>query len=216
MEPEDVELVRIGSSRRRMALVVAALLLALVLAILKPWTGTAPHSRGPDATGGEAVVGVTSRPASPSPTATDQLADLCTSPDGWRVVADDREFGRTVRTWIVAGVELSNSDVMPDVSTIPQTTLPLNGGLTDLGFCAPAGTGSPLQRWTGTLWQVPLGAATADWQFLAALTPSEDALGALTVGPGVPHIGVGTYVIEAHNQGTGREAWLGVVVASDV
>jgi hypothetical protein len=209
MDPQDVELMRIGGSRRRIAVGVAGLAILLIVATLKPWAGPSPRQAEPSR---EAVAAVTSRPGeSQSPAPSPPVAGMCESPDSWTVVADDVELGRNVRTWVVAPVQLSMVETMPPA--ISQTVLVAPGGLRALGFCAPVGTGSAESRWTGTLWRLFTSASGPDLEFVAALTTSDDSLGALTTPMDASTLAMGSYVIEGHNQGSGMEAWFGVMIS---
>ena len=121
MGQRDVELVRLSRTDGRLRLGVAAVVLLLIAAVAKPWPDRG--STGAAGTGQplESSVGLpAAAPGSPSSPAA--AAGLCASPDGWRVVADDVELGRSVRTWMVADVEYSTI-TPPALSTIPVTTL---------------------------------------------------------------------------------------------
>ena len=215
MGPTGVELVRLGRTSRQMVLVVSVLALLLLVAVVKPWPGEGSPTRSASASPEEFVAGVSAGAAFPVASPTDPAGALCASPDGWRIVADDVELGRSVRTWLVATVEYA---VVPPVrSTVPVTSLVL-GGVNDLGFCLPGGVSGPGKTgWSGTLWrQGGVGADSTAWQPAARLTPSPGSLGALaepldgSVGTWPP----GRYVLEARFVGSDSEAWLGLLIRS--
>ena len=214
MRPNDIELVRVGHSGRRTAVGVTAATLLLVVAILKPWAGAAPVT-SPSATPLQFVAAVTAAAPSPSSSGGDVAAPLCDSPDGWRIVADDVELGRSVRTWIVADVEYST--IPPVRSTVPVTAV-VSRGVSSLGFCRPpdsAGAGRTV--WSATLWRQSGDAAdAAAWQAAAELTPLPGAIGALAapVGGAIATWPPGRYLLEARFQGSTREAWLGLLIRS--
>jgi hypothetical protein len=158
---------------------------------------------------------VTAVVPSPSPSSGDGTAPLCDSPDGWRIVADDVELGRSVRTWIVAAVEYSTTP--PVRSTVPVTAF-VSSGVSRLGFCRPPDSAGPGKTvWSATLWRQSGGAADSTaWQAAAQLTPLPGASGALAapVGGAIAIWPPGRYVLEARFQGSTREAWLGLLIRS--
>jgi len=184
----------------------------LVAAITKPWSGFGLMQGAPSgspATSG--TVPAATAPAlsvSPSP-----IAGLCTSPGGWLVVADDVEFGRTVRTWLVADAVFSA--VPPDQSILPLTTL-FSSGVESLGFCLPAALSEAAGAgWSGTLWRIGGAAASsAQWQQVGLVTPTPGSLGAEanSIGRLASSWPSGTYVLEARFEGVASQAWLGLVI----
>ena len=211
MDLDDIELVRIGGSHRRIAFGLVALAVLMVAAIAKPWAGSATPRQQAEPSAHQEIAALTSRPAVEEPTASPQPPSMCQNTDAWLVVADDIELGRTVRSWIVATVRLSTGETMPP--TVPLTVLVAPSGLRALGFCAPTATGSSLSRWTGTLWRMVTTGDGPSPEFVTALSTSTDSLGALTDPVVSPPLQVGTYVIEGHNQGTGLEAWFGIEIS---
>ncbi len=212
MRPNDIDLVRVGHDGRRTAVGVAVAAVLLVVAILKPWAGAAPVA-SPSSSPLQFVAAVTAAAQSPSTSGGDVAAPLCESPDGWRIVADDVELGRSVRTWIVAAVEYAT--IPPARSTVPVTAL-VSTGVSSLGFCLPldvAGAGKT--AWSATLWRQAGDAADSTaWQAAAQLTPLPGAIGALAtpVGGAIATWPPGRYVLETHFQGSTREAWLGLLI----
>ena len=161
------------------------------------------------------MAAVTAALPSPSSSGGDVATPLCDSPDGWRIVADDVELGRSVRTWIVADVEYST--IPPVRSSVPVTAL-VSSGVSSLGFCLPpdiAAAGKTV--WSATLWRQ--GGDTSDtttWRAAAQLTPLPGAIWALAapVGGAIVTWPPGRYVLEARFQGSTKEAWLGLLIRS--
>jgi hypothetical protein len=212
VRPNDIEMARVGHSGRRTAVGVTAAALLLIIAILKPWGGAAPVASLP-APPLQFVAAVTGAAPSVSSSGAEVAAPLCDSPDGWRIVADDVELGKSVRTWIVAAVEYST--IPPVRSTVPVTAL-VSNGVSSLGFCLPpeiARAGKTV--WSATLWRQSGDASDSTaWQAAAQLTPVPGAIGALAapVGGAIATWPAGRYVLEARFQGSTREAWLGLLI----
>ena len=138
---------------------------------------------------------------------------MCASPDGWRIVTDDVELGKSVRTFVVAPVEYS---VVPPLrQTIPVTPV-FSRNVGTLGFCAPTtiATTGPAS-WSGTLWRQGADAASQnDWSAVATLDPAPGALGAFASpieGP-VLFWPAGQYILEARVTSTPADVWLGLTI----
>lgn len=214
MRPSDLELVRLSRTERRIRLGIAAVALLLLVAVVKPWPGQNGSLPG-SATPAERVAAASAGSStSAEPSASGEAGPaLCVSPDGWRIVADDTELGRTVRTWLVADVELSAA--LPERSTVPVTTL-VSSEVEHLGFCRPAGSADAgTGIWRGTLWrESPDLAAPVRWQLAARLSPAPGSIGALAS----PQSGAtnvwqpGLYFLEAEFAGSNTETWLGLLI----
>ncbi len=216
MDLTEEELVPLGRAGRQVPVGIAAVALLLVVAIAKPWDGQQPMSSPAPATPHIVTVATaaTTPPARiPVPSPGDWDNTVCTSPDGWRVVADDVELGRSVRSWLVASVAYS---FVPPIATSIPFTLVVSGSLNRLGFCIPQAV---LEHgeigWSGTLWRQGADAAgQIGWLRVAVLTPAPGSLGAVadrldgSAGLWPP----GTYVMEARFAGSLTEAWLGLAV----
>jgi hypothetical protein len=208
--PSGVELVRLTRTDRRIRLGIVAVAALLLVAVAKPWAG--PTALAPaDSTSPLEFVAAAS--TAPSASSVDVASMLCVSPDGWRIVADDTELGRTVRTWLVAAVERSAAP--PARSTIPVTTL-VSSDVRSLGFCRPAATGgSGAPNWSGTLWlQGPQPTDPIRWQLAATLSPAPGAIGALVRPLNGSSIlwQPGLYFLEARFAGSDQETWLGLSI----
>jgi hypothetical protein len=215
VRPNDLELVRLRRTDRRTGVAIVVAALFLVAAVFKPWSGLTGAGSAASASPIELVAGasgVASGTGALSSARAGSGAALCQSPDGWRIVADDTELGRAVRTWIVADVELSAAP--PARSTIPVTVV-ASSGVLRLGFCRPAVAGSSDEIWSGTLWrQGPDPADPVRWQVAARLAPARGSIGALVSPPpdSPPAWPPGSYVLEADFAGAATETWLGLVI----
>jgi hypothetical protein len=211
VRPTDIELVRLGRSSRQVALGVTAVAALLAVAVVKPWPGPAPAANSD--TPEQFVAAVTANVPSAAASSADPAGSICTSPDGWRIVADDVELGRPVRTWLVASVEYSA--VPPVRSTVPVTSL-VSSGVSSLSFClAPEVSQAGKTGWSGTLWRQSGDAADpAAWQPAARLTPFPGSIGALAapLDGSATTWPPGRYVLEARFAGSPREAWLGLLI----
>jgi hypothetical protein len=217
LDPTDEELVSLGHPGRQLRIGIATAVVLLLIAIAKPWPGdgfaASPTPIPP------AIVAAVATPvaASPTPPPTRSQGEwdnsVCTSPDGWRVVADDVELGRSVRAWLVANVAYS---LVPPVRTSIPVTAVVSRAVNELGFCVPTDVSEHgLVAWSGTLWLQ--GGDTADpgaWKRVAQLNPAPGSLGAVAnpVDGSVALWPPGSYVMEARFKGSLTEAWLGLVI----
>jgi len=222
LDPTDEQVARLGSPGRRVRFGIAAVVLLLVAAIAKPWPGEGsvpPVPASPGSTPSQQLVAAATATAAPSPASsrTDWDGAVCQSPDGWRVVADDVELGRSVRAWVVADAEYS--PVPPIRSTVPVTEL-VSPGVRHLGFCAPVDlVEHGLITWTATLWRQGLDRSDpTGWRAVARLTPSSGWFGAPADPLDRAMVGwpPGIYFLEARFQGSITEAWLGLTIRSGV
>lgn len=217
MRPRDVELVRLSRTDGRIRIGVAVVALLLLAAVVKPWSGPGPAGTTGSAPVIQSLASDRAADASSSASPPAVASGLCVSPDGWRVVADDVELGRSVRTWLVADVEYSTTP--PARSTIPVTTL-VSSQVERLGFCLPAGGGAPgTNGWSGTLWRAADASLTpAQGQEAATLDPAPGSLGAMAypVGEAALTWAPGLYFLQADFAGSNREAWLGLLIEPDL
>jgi hypothetical protein len=194
-----------------MPLGFAAAAVLLLAAIFKPWSafeGARAALPAPGAT--SAVLAASAAGSSATPSAAPML---CDSPDGWRVVTDDVEFGRPVRTWFVADAVFSA--VTPAQSIVPVATV-LSSRVESLGFCLPTTLADVAARgWSGTLWRVGANpAAPGTWEQVGVVAPLPGSLGAEAAAPGrsVSSWPAGSYVLEARFGDLASRAWLGFVI----
>jgi hypothetical protein len=208
----DVELVRLGRTGRQARLGIAIVALLLLVAVAKPWPGPGPAPAG-SATPREQVAAATAPARSSSTPRAAAAGALCVSPDGWRIVADDVELGRAVRTWLVADV--ARSIVPPLRSTIPVTTL-VSSEVERLGFCRPAVAGEAGgPAWSGSLWRQGVGvSASPQLQLAARLDPAPGSIGAFVFPLGNPAVAwpPGLYFLQADLAGSDKEVWLGLLI----
>ncbi len=217
MDPIDVELISLGRTARTLPIGIAAAAVLLLVATVKPWAGDSTRESEVPA---PPVPVIAAPPAAPpgrtqSPTLTPSDWDktVCLSRDGWLVVADDVQPGRSVRTWLVASVVYAM--VPPIRTSIPVTSL-VSHSVDKLGFCVPAGVlDHGRNAWNGTLWRQ--GGDPADptgWRQVARLTPSPGSFGAMAdpLDRSVVVWPPGIYVMEARISGSLQDAWLGLVI----
>jgi len=221
VDPTDEQVIRTGHVGRQVRLGIAVAALLVAAATAKPWA-LAPADVTPTPTP-EIVAAAPSIPTptlttapTPRPSFSDWDSTVCVSPDGWRVVADDVELGRSVRSWVVA--RAAYSFVPPISTTIPRTLL-VSHGVSLLGFCVPAVLAAPSKAdWSATLWRQGGDAANPNgWRQVASVQPPPGALGAPAApfdrnAAGWPP---GKYVLEARFQGSLTEAWLGLVIQAE-
>jgi uncharacterized protein YbdZ (MbtH family) len=220
VDPTDEQVIRTGHVGRRVRLGIAAAAVLVVAATAKPWA-LLPVDPTPTPPA-ELVAVATSTPTptpTPAPTPRPSYSDwdntVCVSPDGWRVVADNVQLGRSVRSWVVAAA--AYSFVPPISTTIPRTLL-VSHGVSLLGFCVPAGT-TALSKddWSATLWRQGGDVANpTGWRAVGSVTPPPGSLGAPAApfdrsAAGWPP---GKYFLEARFQGSLTEAWLGLVIVA--
>jgi hypothetical protein len=220
----DEQVIRTGHVNRRVRFGIVAAGVLMVAATAKPWAWAPADaaSTPPAEIVAYAPPTPTSTPAptptqTPAPTPRPSYGDwdnnVCVSPDGWRVVADDVELGRSVRSWVVATAEYS---FVPPLSTMIPRTLLVSHGVSLLGFCVPAGLAAASRaNWSATLWRQGGDVLNPNGLLaVASLTPPPGSLGA----PAAPfdHSASGwppgRYVLETRFKGSTTEAWLGVVI----
>lgn len=215
MDPTEVELRSLGRNGRQLPAVILAVVLLLIVAVVKPWSIGASAVPTASSSSHQAVAGASATSQSATATALDAAGNLCTSPDGWQIVANDVELGRSVRTWLVATAMYSAYP--PLRSAIPVTSI-VSSGVSSLGFCAPAALpGSAGTSWSGLLWrQGGDGTNSNAWHLAARLAPTPGSLGALA-DPLIQSVGgwpPGHYVLEASFEPFAPEAWLGLIIQS--
>jgi hypothetical protein len=215
LDPTDEEFLSLGHPGRKLWIGIVAAVAMLLVAIAKPWPGDGlAASPTPTAVMVAAAPTITPSPRpSPHPSFGDWDNSVCVSPDGWRVVADDVELGRSVRSWLVATVAYSL--VPPIRASIPVTAV-VSRGVKELGFCVPTDVSEHGHiAWSGTLWRQ--GSDPADptgWRRVAQLNPSPGSYGAVAdpLDGSAKSWPPGIYVMEARFTGSVTEAWLGLVI----
>ncbi|MFI5258522.1 MAG: hypothetical protein ACHQ01_02755 [Candidatus Limnocylindrales bacterium] len=212
MSPNEIDIVRIGRVGRQMRIGITAAVLLVLVAVAKPWVGPGSAPASGPMSSGDAMAAASAAPSATAAGA-ETTAALCESPDGWRIVADDVEFGRAIRSWLVADVEYS--DVTPVSSTIPVTVV-VSGAVEGLGFCLPASMADPTAvDWSATLWRFDNDPADpTKWLPAARLNPLPGSLGAMAapLDPSASGWPPGRYVLETRFAGSIDEAWLGLLI----
>lgn len=212
MPESDIEVTRLGPIGGRLGLAIAAAALLVAAAVIKPWPVPGPTA-SPPATGVRSPAAA-AVPSAPTASDDGQAGVLCQGTDGWLIVADDVEFGRVVRTWMISDVEYSPGP--PSDSEIPVVVL-VSESVERIGLCLPAGlnTAHP-GGWQGALWRETLTpGVAAGWQLAAIWMPAAGAGGALaSAGAAKPpaYWPPGLYALEADVAGSSSAAWLGLLI----
>jgi hypothetical protein len=123
--------------RRAPSIVVAAAVVLIVVAIVKPWGSPSPDASpiGAPPRPASPLASPLASPALPSPPSEDALvAPFCLQPSGWRIFAAERWSDRDVRSWRTA--EAVSTASGPTDPRIPITPVPSQWILA-LGYCAP-------------------------------------------------------------------------------
>jgi hypothetical protein len=190
---------------------MAAAIVLLVSAILKPWTWTGPAVASPSpavATVAPTAVGVAVAPATPRP-APDSL---CQYADTWLIVADGSDHrSLTKRTWLIATPGFAPG--MPDPAALRSVTIS-SPSVEQLGLCIPEAVADVPGDWYGRLWSWRAG-AKSPWTMVGTLDPAPGSFGALARPVAVVATAwpPGQYFVEARLGPTGTVAWLGVRIA---
>ncbi len=207
---------KLESARPPIGLWLAATVMALGVAFLKPWAGEAPAQPLVDAlapVGGSSIEpGPTPLPTLRPDSAGPLVAQFCLDPFSWRVATIERWRDQTIRVWRAIDPIARATD--PDDPAIP--VFPISSeGVEELGWCAPV-IGS----------ERPQGVATIDaWRRLAAgpealeltatrATGAGASFGSLYLPPALDDGAIwadGEYVFR-HREATGRERWFAVDV----
>jgi hypothetical protein len=132
---EPVRPIAGSDARRRLAVLVALVGVAVAIALIKPWGVLPPPVAPParSATPGATLAG------SPAPVATpDSYAELvvtCGSPSGWRAATLQHWIGRAaaIRTWSAIEPARATSPLDPSIPFAPVAT----DLVTAIGYCAP-------------------------------------------------------------------------------
>lgn len=223
--PDPVPVVRVGRTDWHVSAGVAAVVVLVLMAVLKPWAprdaaGAADRPPGastalvtPSAiatasTPGAGAAG-TSRPDG-------TVAGACWPSGSWRIVADERFLGRTVRAWVTADPVAARTPLDPAISV----TRLVSGGILRFGFCAPVDAGVvPGRTWRATVWRIdPVIGTAASRSFtpVVRLLAPAGADGTIGPPPGTSRATAalwppGRYVLEVHDAMTPyADAWFAV------
>jgi hypothetical protein len=210
---------RLESARPPVGTWLAVMVVALAIAVVKPWATEPPRSASAGAVGeGRAVTGA-AVDAGPSPVPTVRpdsagplVAAFCLDPQSWRLATVERWRDQTIRVW--RAIEPASAATDPDDPRIPVFPI-VSEGVTELGWCAPVvgpdrpdGV-APMHVWRRTA-AGPVAIPTRNTRSADV----ESSFGGLYRPPGPAGTEVwadGTYVFE-HRALTGRERWFAVEV----
>ena len=234
--PDPVPVVRVGRADSHVGAGIAAVLVLLVLAVMKPWAlgdGTGSVHRAPAPSAGRpvsfaaAAAGATGRATAPATSGGNGApgangADACWPSSSWRIVADERFLGRTVRAWVTADPAAARTPLDPAIGV----TRVVSGGVLRLGFCAPvAADVVPGRTWRATVWRVDAAPDAAHPRsFTSVLRMAAPAGTDGTIAP-PPPAGAsrraaalwppGRYVLEVHDAVTPyADAWFAVDIVT--
>jgi hypothetical protein len=166
---------------------IALVVIAVALAIAKPWAGLEPSA----GSGHARVVAATPSPTpSPTPAPTQRqdtagplVAAFCTDPTRWLIASTEHWQGQAVRVW--RALDPATSADGPDDPTIPIVPV-VSEALDLLGWCAPVvGPDRPVDQAFVEVWLRTPGRAATQLALVQALPPGEpSAFGLLYAAPG--------------------------------
>jgi hypothetical protein len=206
---------RLDSARPPVETWIAVAVLALAIAVIKPWAPE-PTEVSP---GGEAVpsqaqshAGPTPPPTVPPNSAGPLVALFCLDPASWRIATIERWRDQTIRVW--RAIEPASVAADPADARIPVFPI-VSEGVTALGWCAPVvGADRPDGPATVDVWRLTAAGPVVIRTRNASAADVESSFGGLYRPPGAAAAGVwadGTYVFR-HRERTGRERWFAVEV----
>ena len=218
-----------GTSRQPL-LVAVVLLLAIGLAVLKPWAvepagaalgvgGVAarPGGSGAPAASAAAIREPSSSSPPPGPTPASNTSGPCYYGLAWRVFTTDTTNNGLVHTWYgIQPVRAAGpaDQAIPEVEVHSRT-------LGQLGYCLQSAPGTPVQVLRTLAWQLPLGGSPRAVQLvpvgpLAGPTPDQGAIflpPAIDAGPLPAAWAPAVYVFEIELAATpGAGEWFAVRV----
>jgi hypothetical protein len=121
---------RLASAGSRPNVLVAAAVLFVAIAVVKPWQG------GPGLADATEPPRATTAVGAPSPSPRDPLSDIrrhCAEPLGWRVYSRERWSSGTIRSWrTMSPVESADGPLDPGIPVTPSGAV-----LEALGYCSP-------------------------------------------------------------------------------
>jgi hypothetical protein len=132
--------------------VAVAGVVAIVLALLKPWASPEPLATPvPAASRAPSAELATPVPVPTAPTAESAASGLCFGVAEWRVVAAEIWSDRPVRAWIAAEGRIAHDPLDPNIVFTPVVAT----AVSSLGFCAPViGADRPPTDAAVALWRL--------------------------------------------------------------
>ena len=206
---------RLESARPPVGMWLAVTLIALGVALVKPWAAGAPGGQ-PDRAAAAAGADVRSRPSAVPSVRPDSAGPLvalfCLDPQSWRVATIERWRDQTIRVW--RAIDPIASAAGPDDPRIPVFPI-VSEGVTELGWCAPViGLDRPEGAAAMEAWRRTPGGSVAIRTTSTRATGVGMSFGGLYLPPGDGDVDLwpdGGYVFR-HHEPTGRERWFGVEV----
>jgi len=164
-----VPVTRVRGVESRVPVIIVLAVIALVLAVVKPWAlggGAAGIAMAPGTSpGAQASLALTAAsdsasvgPPKPLPAGASGIIDLagggtldCADPQGWQVVLDATSGGLPTRTWVAVDPGPAMGPLDPAAPLIRIVSTPV----ARLGFCAPrAAVGAASSGWTVGVWRI--------------------------------------------------------------
>jgi hypothetical protein len=174
-----------------MSLAVGVVVVALAMAILKPWGATDDDARATSDVPVVAQPRPVVAPAPVPPTDTDRaiVSEMCLEPNGWRLFATERWPDRVARRWVhVVPLAGASGPADPLIPLIGEPSL----AVLAVGYCAPvSGPERPPSAVTTTIYRLRHGGAADDplaWDVIrpprVLPTLDESSLGGAWASPG--------------------------------
>jgi hypothetical protein len=179
-----------GSATTAVNLAVGVVVLALVLAIAKPWaTIDRAQPRAEARVIADARSATTSAGETPADTDRAIVSEMCLEPSGWRLFAAERWPDRVARRWVhVVPLAGATGPADPRIPFIDEPSL----AVLSVGYCAPvSGLERPPSSVSTTIYQLQRGGVPHDplaWEVIrpprVLPTLDESSLGAAWASPG--------------------------------
>lgn len=179
---DDLRVLRVGGSERRQALIVAAVaIIAIGIAVAKPWP--ADSTRRIDEP--SIVQAPPTTTATPTPTPRELADEACYLGTQWRLFTVDANGGRQIHTWYSVDPVLQVSG--PEDSAIPFVRV-YSEGVEQLGYCTITAPGGIRKTASTEAWVLaPDGSAESiPLSRLSQYAPDDPNVGVLYAPPRAP------------------------------
>jgi hypothetical protein len=172
-----------------MGLAVGVVVVALAVAIVKPWGVVDDLARVTPQSPVVAEARSAERPAPPTDTDRANVSEMCLEPIGWRLFATERWADRVARRWVhVVPLAGASGPADPRIPLITEPSL----AVLSVGYCAPvSGPERPPPAVSTTIYRLRHGSAATDplgWDVIRPPrilpTVDESSLGGAWASPG--------------------------------
>jgi hypothetical protein len=180
---DELRVLRVGGSDRRPALIVAAVaIVAIGIAIVKPW----PTDRAHRIDEPSIVPAPPTTTATPTPTPRELVDQACYLGTEWRLFTVDTNGGRQIHTWYSVDPTLRASG--PEDPAVPFVRV-YSEGVEQLGYCAITVPGGIRKTVSTEAWALaPDGsAASIPLSRLSQYAPDDPNVGVLYAPPHGPN-----------------------------